>query len=42
MREQTVNVALNGVLLPEARTGEPLDLCAHRGVRVLTLIRHRF
>jgi hypothetical protein len=42
VREQTVDLPLSGVLLPDARTGRQLDLHALPGVRVLTLIRHRF
>ncbi len=42
MREQIVELSLSGIRLPDARTGELLDLGALPGVRVLTLIRHRF
>lgn len=42
MRERIVDLSLSGARLPDARTGELLDLGSLPGVRVLTLIRHRF
>jgi hypothetical protein len=42
VREQAVELPLRGVRLPDARTGERLDLHALPGARVLTLIRHRY
>jgi hypothetical protein len=34
-------IALTGVVLVDARTRKPVDLDRHRGVALLTLIRHR-
>ncbi len=36
------NVDLDGVVLPDARTGEPFDLGAGHGLVVLAVIRHRY
>ncbi len=35
-------VDLTGIVLPDARTGDPVDLGSLPGVAVLTAIRHRF
>jgi len=35
-------VDLTGIVLPDSRTGEPVDLGALVGTYVLTAIRHRF
>lgn len=42
MRDESVHLRLDGIVLSDARTGEPVDLAALRGVQVLTLIRHRY
>ena len=42
MREQHIDVPLDGVVLTDVSTGDPVDLRRLAGVRVLTLIRHRF
>jgi hypothetical protein len=42
MRDESVHLPLDGIVLPDARTGEPVDLAASPGVQVLTLIRHRY
>jgi len=36
------DVDLAGVVLPDARTGEPFDLGAGHGLVVLAVIRHRY
>jgi len=36
------NVDLEGVVLPDARTGAPFDLGADHGLVVLAVIRHRY
>jgi len=36
------NVDLDGVVLPDARTGAPFDLGADHGLVVLAVIRHRY
>ena len=40
-REDLRPVSVADLLLPDARTGDPVDLGA-RGPRLLTAIRHRF
>lgn len=42
MRDERVQLPLTGIRLPDARSGELLDLGRLPGVAVLTLIRHRF
>ncbi len=42
VRELPTDLPLAGVVLTDARTGAPVDLGRLGGVRVLTLIRHRF
>lgn len=42
MHEQSVELPLTGLLLPDARTGSRFDLHALPGIWVLTLIRHRY
>lgn len=42
MRELRTDLPLTGVVLTDVRTGDPVDLGRLGGVRVLTLIRHRF
>ena len=42
MREEPVHLPLGGIVLPDARTGELVDLGTSAGVQVLTLIRHRY
>lgn len=42
MREQHIDTDLRGVVLTDVSTGSPVDLGHLPGVRVLTLIRHRF
>lgn len=42
VRELRTDLPLAGVVLTDARTGAPVDLGRLGGVRVLTLIRHRF
>ena len=37
-----VGIDLRGLVLPDARTGEPLHLGDLRGVTVLTALRHRY
>jgi hypothetical protein len=34
-------IALTGVVVVDSRTSVPVDLGEHRGVALLTLIRHR-
>jgi hypothetical protein len=41
-REIDVPVSLQGVVLPDARTGRAVDLGALPGRYLLTAIRHRF
>ncbi len=36
------NVDLEGVVLADARTGEPFDLGTDHGLLVLAVIRHRY
>ncbi len=40
--EQRLELPLAGIVLPESRSGESLDLGSLSGVHVLTLIRHRY
>lgn len=40
--EEAVRTPLDGIVLPDARTGAMVDLAALRGVHVLTAIRHRY
>ncbi|HXV93117.1 MAG TPA: hypothetical protein VD813_07450 [Pseudonocardia sp.] len=42
MRDETVDLPLDGLALTDCRTGEPVHLGEPAGVRVLTLIRHRY
>jgi hypothetical protein len=42
MRELTLDTPLGGVVLIDAATGDPVDLGRQAGVRVVTLIRHRY
>ncbi len=42
MREQSVDLPLRGIRLPEVTGGADVDLGVLPGVTVLTLIRHRF
>jgi hypothetical protein len=42
VRNERVRLPLRGLRLPDVRTGAPVDLGELPGVRVLTLIRHRF
>lgn len=42
MRELTVDIPLDGVVLTDVATGGPVDLARAAGVGVVTLIRHRF
>ena len=42
MREERVDVPLDGVVLTDVSTGEPVDLGALTGVQVVSLIRHRY
>ena len=42
VRELPTDLPLAGVVLTDAATGAPVDLGRLAGVRVLTLIRHRF
>jgi hypothetical protein len=41
-REEAVRTPLDGIVLPDARTGSTVDLGALQGVWVLTAIRHRY
>jgi hypothetical protein len=41
-RELATPVPLTGLALPDARSGEVIDLGALRGRFLLTVIRHRF
>lgn len=42
MRDEKTDIPLEGIVLTDARTGEPVAIGALTGVHVLTLIRHRF
>lgn len=42
MRELHIDIPLDGIVLTEVRTGDPVDLGRLAGVQVATLIRHRF
>lgn len=42
VHELRTDLPLAGVVLIDVRTGDPVDLGRPDGVRVLTLIRHRF
>lgn len=42
MRDTTTDLALDGVELTDAHTGEPVRPGDLAGVHVVTLIRHRF
>jgi hypothetical protein len=42
VRELPLDTPLDGIALTDVATGEPVDLGRLTGVRVLTLIRHRF
>ena len=42
MRELPLDTPLDGIVLTDVAAGEPVDLGRLAGVRVLTLIRHRF
>ncbi len=42
MRELPIDTPLDGVVLTDVATGDPVDLAGLTGVRVVTLIRHRF
>jgi hypothetical protein len=41
-RESSQPVPLNGLVLPDARTGQAVDLGTLSGDYLLTAIRHRF
>ncbi|MGH3751415.1 MAG: hypothetical protein ACRDRP_01760 [Pseudonocardiaceae bacterium] len=41
-RETDRPVPLDGLVLPDARTGQPVDLGALPGRYLLTAIRHRY
>lgn len=41
-RHSTRAVPLTDLVLPDARSGEPVDLAALPGTTVLTAIRHRY
>jgi hypothetical protein len=41
-RCSTRPVPLTGLVLPDARTGAPVDLGALRGPAVLVAVRHRY
>lgn len=42
MRELPVDLPLAGVVLTDVSTGDPVDLGRLAGVRVVTLVRHRY
>jgi hypothetical protein len=42
VRELAVDIPLDDILLTDVSSGEPVDLGLLTGVRVLTLIRHRY
>ncbi len=42
MRELHIDTPLDGIVLTDVATGDPVDLGRLAGVRVVTLIRHRF
>lgn len=42
MRELSVDIPLDGIVLTDVLTGDPVDLGRLTGVRVVSLIRHRF
>lgn len=42
MVEQSAGIALVGVTLTDATTGAAVELGALTGVRVLSLVRHRY
>ena len=41
-RLDTRPVGLGGIVLPDARTGTPVDLGALAGPAVLVIVRHRY
>ena len=42
MREQHIDIPLDGVVLTDVFTGDPVELGRLAGVQVVTLIRHRY
>jgi len=42
VRELRLDIPLDGIVLTDATTGDPVELARLAGVQVLTLIRHRF
>ena len=42
MREHHIDVPLDGIVLTDVSTGDPVDLGRLPGVQVVTLIRHRY
>lgn len=42
MRERSTDIPLDGIVLTDVRTGDPVEPGHLPGVAVLTLIRHRF
>ncbi len=42
MRDEKTDIALDGIVLTDVASGQPVDLGHLTGVQVLTLIRHRF
>lgn len=42
MRADRLRLPLDGLMLPDARTGAPVVLAELPGVQVLTLVRHRY